>query len=63
MAATACGAIVVKCSLTIHSRCCTLSVTSVYAKPSRRVKLGINGLSPPRCQKPMLVLYAATFTI
>ena len=35
MAATACGAIVIKSSLTIHSRCCTLSVTSVFAKPSR----------------------------
>ena len=35
MIAIACGAIVIKCSLTINSRCCTLSVTSVYAKPSR----------------------------
>ena len=34
MAATACGAIVIKCALTIYSRCCALSVTSVYAKPS-----------------------------
>ena len=35
MAATPCGAIVIKCSLTIHSRSYTLSVTSVFAKPSR----------------------------
>ena len=34
MAAIACGAIVLKCSMKIHRRCCTLSVTSVYAKPS-----------------------------
>ena len=34
MAATACRAIMIKYSLTIHSRCCTLSVTSLYAKPS-----------------------------
>ena len=34
MAAPACGAILIKCSLTIHSRCCALSVTAVYAKPS-----------------------------
>ena len=34
MAAPDCGAILIKCSLTIHSRCCTLSVTAVHAKPS-----------------------------
>ena len=34
MAAPACGEILIKCSLTIHSRCCALSVTAVYAKPS-----------------------------
>ena len=32
VAATACGAILIKCSLTIHSRCITLSVNSVYLK-------------------------------
>ena len=29
------GVILIKCSLTIRSRCCTLSVTAVCARPSR----------------------------
>ena len=45
--------------------CCTLSVTSVLAKPSRRVKHGINGLSPgpPLPKTNARVVGAAIFTI